>query len=754
MDKNIKFSAVVDLKEFDKAVKTMKESLDKMYQASDRSRSQLDLKQRVANQGLGPQPTGADKDRAMRDDIRAKREMGEFIKEEMRSQEKIIRTIERKKQVRDEMLRQGRDTLKIEQEINLAIEKRRMSEEAVNKTLEERQRIIGSEGGAGGGGLMSRFSPRQLLGGAAGIFGAVAKGSSVASEYLTAPGAILNSQGVSRSILGQAATNVISGRGFEDVYYANQAASSMEMAERNRQIREAAGATGFIGRVGAAGFGGAALGLGGGPLGALGGGILGAGFAAFSGEDSIQNRLSGKYQTGLQQQKLQEYDQFLESQKNLNPVERAVIGRYQQEAMPNLATQRQLGLGDSDLNDFLSRGNSYGFTNDMMRNSASSIIGAGGSTRSARDSSVFANNLARNFDLTNSASVIGQVSGLTSTSESGENTVIRIMSEAVMKGLDGSDFVEEQRKFAESVASVVSRSGAIDGNQLGVASDFSKFVGGNQMYQVQGARSAYELSNQLSGQSGGVGGVLKAAAFNRDPNLSKLSVDDKNYLIGMTNEQIQAGGTDIEYMAKKAGFKNVDEFKKTVKDINTNSTQSFARTDEIADRLRKLKSEGKENTDEFKMLSGEYLTTMSRDKAGIRDLSPAAKDSFVRGQVFGEKDEAAKQAMAAAEVGTRAKADAKVTDRGTDKLIAGQAAQDAAYNKTFNLFKDKIDDTSLKLADFSGKIVATALEMGKAGISVAELSKHSASLAKLFQQIGATPSGDALVPEKGATPGK
>lgn len=750
MKKELRFSATVDTAGFDRTVKEMQQKLESIYKAGDRSRSQFELKQRVSQAGLGAAPTGADRDRANRDDRLIKQEMDRFIKDQMRSQEQMSRFISKQLQMKQEMLNTGKSTLDIENRINQVIEKRRISEEAVNRTLDERSRIIqqmeGGGAGQGRGGLLSRFSSTQILGGVGSAFGALATGAAVAQQVNRAPGDIMMAQGSAMSTYGRPAANVITGNAFEDVYFAQEAAKASDMSQRERQFRERASGIGLIGRIGAAGFGAAAGGgFFGGLPGAIGAGIIGAGAAALSGEDSIQNRLTGTYNSALDKRQAERYASLLESQKEMNPVQRAVIGRYQQELAPNLSIQRATGMSDSRLLEELTAGNEEGFTNQITRESMAQILSSGGSTRSAISNAGLSNRLARNFDLTNAASNIGALSSLTSTPEAGENSMIRILSLAVTKGLDDAEFVEEQRKFVDIATSVVQRSGALDGNQTAVAGGFASFVAGNQGYQVTAAKTAYELSNQLAGQSGGVTGAIKAASFNSDPALKNLSFDEKSYLMNLSPQQIRAGGNVIESLAEKSKM-SVPEFQKKLIGVAIGGTQTTSTIDKTANMLRSMR--GKEGTNEFRDLSSKYITEMSVFNQGVGKLTPSQQQAFVKGQVFGEETSEYSEALSVLSADVGEKARGPGTARSRDRDIRGLAAQDNAFNSTFSLFRDRIDDANSNLNKFSGEIVKAATSAKNAG----EMMK---AVVDNFKKMGIGaegPSGPGLVQEKGAPP--
>jgi hypothetical protein len=108
------------------------------------------------------------------------------------------------------------------------------------------------------------------------------------------------------------------------------------------------------------------------------------------------------------------------------------------------------------------RGTEAGFTRDMTRDMMISILGAGGSTRAARELAPRALMYQRDYDITNANQLLGRISGTIGGAVQSEQSLIRILAEGQKQGLDKSEFREENRKFTQSVADAVYRVGARD----------------------------------------------------------------------------------------------------------------------------------------------------------------------------------------------------------------------------------------------------------------------------------------------------
>lgn len=794
MKKEIRFSSVIDTKEFDRAIQEMQKKLQSVYQASDRSRAQLEVKQAVSQVGLGRAPTVADKARADQEDRKTRRELDNFIREQVKQQENLGKAISKQMEDRKKLLQIAKDDLKakeklldLEKQISTNREKMKLSEEATMRALNER-RMPGFNGEGGFIGAMQRGAAAfrgagiggsgfggQIAAGAVGFNRGVASmgplgmmsllgsvgiagvmGANVASAFNQAPREILSAQGSVRSIYGQGARDVVNRQGLEQTLYAPEIRKALEDSkkeiDKQKSIDNVSLGMKILAGVGVgAGAALTATGLGasvGIPLiaGSLAAG--GATFAAMGGPEDVKGRVTGTYASQMEERRAAAFQQNLEARKNLDPVRRAVIDRYQQELMPNLSAQRMTGMGDEDMISTLLAGTRAGFTTDLTRQAMGDIIGAGGSTRAARDNANSVNALQRNFNLTNAGTAMGRVSGLTTGSGEANASMVKVMAEAVSIGLDDSQFAEEQRRFVDMSTEIISRSGAIDGNQRGVAEGFSKFVAGTNMFQVQGARKAYEVTEALSGEAGGARGAIQAAALNRDPAMKNLNRDQRNMLLQLTNEQLEAGGPMVEGMAATAGLSKED-FVKKAKEIKRGAQSTRADIDRQAQKLKDLDAAGKKDSPEYKEAASKYLSGMGYDVGAIAKMTPADQEAFIQGNVLGRPGATTEQ-----EVQTSLKME-EGPIRAADKMIAGQAAGDQAFMETMKNFTGQVDTANQNLIKFSQEIVTAARSLKQISeTDMQGLADASKKLSELYSKIGVGPQGKDLVQPKGAPKGE
>jgi hypothetical protein len=786
MKKEIRFSTVIDTKEFDKAVEQMQKKLQSVYQASDRSRAQFEVKQAVSRVGLGPAPTAADRVKADQDDMRTRRALDAFIKDQVKLHEDLGKKLAKQLEIREKILKLAKDTSKIDEKIAQTHKQMADSQSAIMNALEGRKRPgYDGEGGfvgaasrgyseflgarAGGAGLL-RSVGAGISGFGKGVAGMGAAGGAqiglglgsgvfLAGEILErfnlAERSVLSAQGSSASTLGRTASNILQGRGLEDMFYASENAEAMKRAEkeisrtkRNDLIKMAgltitalAGAALMATGVGA--FAGAPL---------LASAMIATGGYAVSksapalGFD-IVDRLSGEYDAKIANQRIAAYEQNLEALKSLDPVKRSVLERYQQEFMPNLAVQRGAGLSDEELKSLLSLGTKGGFTMNETREAISNILAAGGSTMSARQNALTVNQLQRNFDLTNAASVIGRLSALTSTPGQSESTVVKILAEAVSIGLDKSDYAAEQRRFVDLTTEVIARSGAIDQGQKEVAGLFSKFVTGPEMYKINSAKTAFDMAMAAQSEAGGPRAAIEAAYMNRDPVLRKLSRDTKMLLKDLDSSLLVSSNPIVQAMADEAGV-DVNKFIEAAKKSKQNKMTIYAEADKALETIKQL--EGKTDPESQKkyrrailQFAGlqhyhENMMPLVRSSGavgvesyakGIIDLDQVVDTSKIEEDITKKKNK--KISMKAGRA------------RLADQMLAGKAAEDAAFLEAMPMFTQLISQSNEGLVNFSAEVVKAANELK----NIKDLDKLGEAVKKfveLYTKVANVPSGKEL----------
>lgn len=359
------------------------------------------------------------------------------------------------------------------------------------------------------------------------------------------------------------------------------------------------------------GLGTAAGGIGGGILGAMPG-ILAAGkgmMGLFGDErqrslalSPFMNSADNRYQSMLSEDLSKNYESTYEAQKRQNPFKTAAIGEYEQNWQRNLGAQRSMGMNNEAFygnNGYLRSGMDAGFTPEMSLEMSQGILASGGSTRSAAGNSVLGNQLSRNMNLTNSSQILGSLSGSLGSSESTKQATIKILAEGMKLGLDDSKFAEESRKFTAMTAEIVARSGAkSDADIERVSGGVGRFLGENTSRGIEGAKSAYEEYQNISSQTSGPRGVMRAAGFMADKDLNRMSTMTKQALMQVPESDLNEGNPLVQAAMKETGL-SAQELISKVSGINQGATSRFKESDTIRDRLRAgMKSMGKERLSE------------------------------------------------------------------------------------------------------------------------------------------------------------
>lgn len=632
------------------------QSMEAYQRATQSARRELD--NLISEQAKGQEKLGkfiAQRAESIKQLVNEQKKLVQGSKEELELREKIQRTeanqqaLKDQYRTRDAMLNKAldaRDDMRAQKAAadrsrGLAIQERLQREKAEQEARAERQRGFPDalrDRNEGGWGLVGRFARsgmygaagRQafgMMGGWGGVGSALGtvgligeRGSEALRDFRMAPVR-------TESAMGSAVQGTL-GRQVSDIYGRRSAFEQMFAPERQRAAQQSVEtlranqsadqtSTGFgllksmgIGAAGGGAIGGLFGGVGAIP-GALIGGTLGLGKGvmdimgderkrsmALSPFSSTANK---RYQSILAEEMVKNYETSYEGQKNQNPFKTGAVNDYEQNFQRNLASQRAMGLNNEGFygpGGFMQNAINSGFTPEMSMQMSSGILGAGGSTRMARDSA-FGMQLERGMDLTNASQVLGSLSGGLGSSESSKQATIKILAEGMKLGLDDSKFAEENRRFTQLTAEIVARSGATtDSDFERVAGGFGKFLGENTNMGIAAAKGAYEQFQDVSQATTGPRGVMRAAGFMSDPNLSKLSTMTKQALMQVPEEQLNEDNPLVQNAAREAGI-SAKDIVASVKGTNQGAVSRFKDTDVLRDRIRGYaKGIGKENLNE------------------------------------------------------------------------------------------------------------------------------------------------------------
>ena len=429
------------------------------------------------------------------------------------------------------------------------------------------------------------------------------------------------------------------------------------------------------------------------------------------------------------------YATSIEDENNMNPLKKMALNDFENNMQRNLGAKRAIGLTDDQFNrdgGYVNNINKSGFTTGMGINASNEILGAGGSSRMAKDSG-FSLQMQR-MGVTNAGSVLGSLSGSIQDPESTKRASISIMSEAMKIGLNQSDFSEENRRFTQAAANIIARTGATgEKDQDRISAMLGQFVGNRTNQGIASASTAYEASQSRDSQLEGRRGVLRMVGAQSDPILSKLSSPDQVHLLGMRPEDMSESNPEIVSMALKAGTTPGELIASAMKNNKGARYTGVGQAEEVStakDRIAAFqKSSGmsknqfmtalRNNTlpKEGQAAFGALTMAQSRDKAG--NLSPDDRDARAMEELpeDGPPQEKSFGKTTKDSVNTMLNS----TTRVEDKFNAGAATDNDVARVNFNKMSGEIDHA----AETASKATTAFREMAIELASILEKSSKN-----------------------------
>ena len=288
---------------------------------------------------------------------------------------------------------------------------------------------------------------------------------------------------------------------------------------------------------------------------------------------------------------LESVDESQRAAIEANPELNTAFDYFNSNKNQFLKAQQMSGMTDQQLmgqQGFLSASGGQ-FTTEQKLGAMQGIYGAGGSSAQGRVAGE-ALQIQRQYGVQGAAGIMGGLSGNIGGGQTGSDSVVRrILADAFSVGLDASKFSRETERFLSISAKFVEQSGARTPEAMMAVTAGMQAPLGTAMADINAMGSAH--GNFQSKMGAGADQYSKALQFSKmrsDPNLSQLSEDDRTTLAGFSPDQINAGGTFLETMAKNAGFETYDEFKEKM--TGAGGVKSFGATSspETAQRQKAL----------------------------------------------------------------------------------------------------------------------------------------------------------------------
>lgn len=551
--------------EFVQGIKAAQDQLNKMQNSSQFNQSQNQLNQRLRQLGMDRTGKDANPDKVMRDARTARDEEKRFLDDKVSRMDKLVRL-------------EAQMTANIEKQRAAKKDQALISElEATrDKVRADRDRAAAAATVAAGGGTprytdmggnVSAAQMGKIMGGGVAALAAAA----TATERLAGfPMRLEQARGSAvANTTGRDVADIFGGRSAFEAQFMPQREQAGGMAAQkaasNRKTDAMYAAAAVMSLIGGTAVAGTALaaapftgGLSMSALG-IGGAMIGGGLAGLS-NDRVRGQAGGggkAYDALIAAQQAQDRAQAYQSLKEQDPKKKELLEQYEREHQGYLGTQRALGLTDQGLNTFRSNAANAGFSTSQAQGMSQGILGAGGSARMAREGQ-YGLQMERS-GLTNAPGILGALSGGLGGSETTKSATISIISEAFKIGLDNTQFAEENRRFAESAANIIGRSGATSGtDQDRLSQTLGMFLGERTNKGVEAAGTAYEKYQERGSQLGGRRGAMRFAAARQDKNLSKLGTGELTELLGMNPEDLNENSVEVRTFAKKAGFEGKD----------------------------------------------------------------------------------------------------------------------------------------------------------------------------------------------------
>ena len=758
----------------------MQRKLKELYRPADNAAQQRATATRMEGMGLGGNLSKPTQEAYTKSINQTKVAMDKFIADQAKGLEYSAKLIKKQEDgmkhlrtAQQSMNKDSKEYLEIQEKIqraeaSVARQREQLSGRnvALNQGLDARQDLDNMAPKS----RMQRLMGSPLMGGglrAGAVAGGIAGLATTAERFSGYNQRLQEARGSAiQGTVGQDLTRVFGGKGgFESAFMPERQAAegiSKKKEDWNR-------ITDYVKGIAGVAMIGAGAGLSTTGIGAMAGVPMMAGGAAMLTNDRSRLALTGggkEYEQILSSERAKNFRENLENLKNQDPLKIATIDSYEQNYRQQLDTQRMLGLSDQSFRGgggFQARGHQAGFMSDQMAGMAGGIVGAGGSTGMGGQAQ-FGLQMQR-AGLTNASGILGSLSNSIGSTESTKRATISIMAEAFKEGMDNTDFAEENRRFTQSVAQAIGKSGATSvEDQDRISRMFGQFMGERTNRGVEAAGSAYEAFQARGSQTTGRRGAIRMAEAVNDPNLGKLDTQEINELLSARPDQLKSTNPMVQAYAKKAGLQpealldrlqggrdksrflvpgrkeKADQYSKTINDYLQKSGMTYSEFAEKANAGGKdlTGPGGTEAMNSFGMLQG--LISMENPQ-GMEEKEVTAQ--------AGEEVNA-RNPNATPEQKARAQAELEKRDRMGDQMEAAGAVGEDAARKNLNAMTDDLEKAAKAASMFADTVVAQAQKIGAGSQANTAAQPQGTGFNKdLANRFNYTPDGNTSQPQGG-----
>ena len=422
----------------------------------------------------------------------------------------------------------------------------------------------------------------------------------------------------------------------------------------------------------------------------------------------------GKFEAAQEQLKSQRYQEILEGLKKTQPEKAIALERAPDVYMQALQAQRLLGLSDTEYfgpGGFAKSATSAGFTPEMMAGMAAQMRAAGASTRGMRQLSKLGLQAERGFDLTNAGTVLGRISGIAGGTDVGisqtEQVFKRILKEGVKLGIDGSDFREEQRKFADITSQLIYESSAKTEDQAtSVAREFTRFLGEKPTTkELTDATTAYQKWQAGTAETSGRGGTLQFAGL-LSAGLGKTGFGGIATLMELEESQLSPTNPLVIAEAIKSG-KSTQDFIKILREQKQKAM--FRKIFVDPEHMKYLREKGYD-----KKLSEDELTKLYRTDKKAFDYYLESEEAVTR---FPGRFKSLEEREATAE---RLRKGVITTEDLKKETLEEKGLKEDETTKRLEEISRRGDKVVSAFGEQADQVISKILELGEAAVPTAE----------------------------------
>jgi hypothetical protein len=580
MKKSIEFKASLNTEDFDRTVEALQRKLKDIYKGSEQSRTSYQNTQRAGAIGIGPGLSAADRQRMEQTEVKSRRDTDRFIKDQIKDQEELAKRLHRLGLEKERLLRM--DKLDIDQKerlarLNTSIASGQNRMAGMNAGVRDALDARGDGSWESQGGwerIMRTRSLRGGIGAAKSMWGGMSFGGKLSAGAGMAGllgtglqvGGMLTQDAATRPRETVAAAagaaqgnalglqNIAAGKGFQDVFYRAEMKKAIKMADEESSKSRSADKMKALAMVAAIVGGGALIAgtiasAGALPLVLAGAAAMGGGAYGLhkQGAGALGVNIGGrgdKYEAEKEQERAQAFVSNYSSLKELNQIQKVAFEDFAKNAGSDLHLQRQLGLSDEELRKMYKTGTTAGFGRAATGAAAGGVLSAGGSTEAAREMADRANQLARDMDITNSASLIGKLSGTAGgkgSSANADKMLSSLIEMGVKTGLDGSEFREENRRLLENTATIMRAAGASSPESAAaIAASSASYLASKSVMGAESAASAHQKMSEIQKQRTGAGANLEIGTLLASTEFQKATPLDLAFFASLDEDQINS----------------------------------------------------------------------------------------------------------------------------------------------------------------------------------------------------------------------